>query len=207
MSTEAHSHIAPTAPKPVLVTRNGVTKQLEQQVFGKKSPLNGHKFYAPVLRLATAEDDLKWAGLDWVINAVNKTARRIFADIYTEIVSPEVPTEISKKFKADGIFPMDVFIHEAEEFTSGYQKMSDIETDLEELYDQINACIENPKFGETTDNTEDGPKTEAAQELEDTMKKLNAQVRPLKATYALMKDKYAARVAARKAKEVTAKAA
>lgn len=206
----SEQHHTPATPKPVLVTRNGVVKQLEQNVFGKKSPLNGHKFYAPKFSLATAEDDLKWAGLDWVLSAVNKTARRIFADIYTEIVSPEVATEVSKKFQSDGIFPMDVFLHEAEEFTSGYQKMSDIEGDLEELYDQINACIENPKFGETIDGTEEGAKTEAAQELEDTMKKLNAQVRPLKATYAGMKEKYAVRVAARKAKEtsgVTAKAA
>lgn len=179
-----------------VIERNGVAKTLTEQVFGKKSPNKGTKFYAPAISADTLESDLKWVGLDNVIGSMNKVLRSIFADIYTDNV------------REDGSFNEDNWRLDAADFTSGVAKLADIEDSLDELQALQQSYALDDNFGATD---EQGVKTERAVELETLIKQAAEKIKPLRiqkaaieATYKERADKRAARKAAEAAKAQTA---
>lgn len=180
------------------ITRNGITKTLNDCVFGKKSDKNaGKHFFAPEVPLNRDEFSswIDWIGFDQAVGAINKNLRLIFAQIFLDNVEDN-----------GGVFNLEAFQAEAADFTAARVSLSDIEEQLEDLYAAQDAIVNDDNFGATVDGTEEGVKTPAALELEQKQRSISAKIRPLKLKKKSIEEEYARR-AARKAANKAAKEA
>lgn len=185
-----HKHTEVKAPE---IKRNDITKVLKEQVFGKQSDRGGVKFYAPVIDL-TVEDDVKWAGIENLSGIVNKTLRKIFADLYVDNVNEET-----------GVFDRENWEAQAADFTAGVAKLSDIEEQLDSLMAEQQSYALDPDFGATVDDSEGSPKTERAVEIEKHIREVANKIKPLRTQKAAIEVKYAAAALKRKDKEKNSK--
>ncbi len=174
-----------------VITRNDVSKTLSKAVFGKRSNNAGVEFYTPTFSIASIDDDIKWLGPDWIVSLANKTARRIFGSIYLENLDEE------------GKLNVESWQNDAERFTTGFAKLGELETEIEELMDEQQALVD--KFSEMVANGD--MESPAANELKNKMMELAGQIKPLRLNAAAITEEYKERVAIRKAKKEAAAAA
>lgn len=183
--------------EPVVITRNGVEKELSSTVFGKLSPNAGKKFYTPVLSPANAEKDTAWVGVSDLFDIANRVLRRTFADIYLD----------EDNRNPDGTINEENLLQDYADFTAGMAKLTDLEDQIDELQQQQQALAIDPNFV-----LEDpaNPTKEYA-EIAEQMKKIALTIKPLRAKKASIEAKYQVRAdkrkAAKAAKEAAAKAA
>ena len=193
--TEVTKKPAPEAPaelKGVVISRNGVTKELTPEPFGKLSNDYGKWFAYPVLSLATWDTDSKWVGLEGVVDIVVSELRSIFADIYTDNIGD------------DGVFNREQWLADCADFTAGVARLSDIESQLDTLQGLQQTYALDDAFGSEDAN---GVPTEAAKELEAKIKDVAKKIAPLRAKRASITAKYQARADKRKAKKEAAEKA
>lgn len=177
---------------PVIV-RNGVTKELSPQVFGKKSPHAGKSFFAPEISEESFQDDVKWLGFDTVENLINKGMRNVFASIYLDNINAET-----------GEFDQEGWAADAADFTAGAAKLSDIEEKIDDLQAlQQSYTVENENFGALDEN---GKLTEEAQRLNDLVMANNKKIKSLRAQRDEIKAIYMARAAKRAEKKAAQEA-
>lgn len=176
-----------------VISRNDVTKELSEQVFGKKSDNAGKKFFAPVLSLSDWDNDVLWLGKDTMIGGMNKILRNIFAGIYLDNLDP-----------ITGVLNEESWAAEAADFTAGVAKLSDLEEELDDLQALQQSFALDDEFGATDSN---GVKTPRAIELESEIKKTADKIRPLRAQRDQIQAKYADRAAKRKASKEAKEAA
>jgi hypothetical protein len=185
MSDKPVEHKTPHSKVPV-IERNGVDKTLSLDVFSKKSDHAGKAYYRPVFAETTSAEDIQWAGLSWILAIANKASGLIFRDLFIEAHD-----------KDTGAFNEQKWLDEAKEFTEGVQTLSDIEDAIEELSAQQSALAQDPDF-----NLEEGESVSPrAGEIMAQMKEISGKLRPLRAEKAKIKEKYAQRLAAKKAKQ------
>lgn len=166
------------------VDRNGITKELSEQVFGKKSPHAGKKFFAPVMTIEKFDEDSKWVGPDNIVRMTNKVLRTIFADILIDNTDKEKGTINEEQMAIDYA-----------DFTAGTSKLSDIEEQLDDLQALQQSYALDDDFGATDQN---GVKTERAVELEKLIKETADKIKPLRVEKASIEQKYQERAAKRK---------
>ena len=197
------------------ITRNGISKVLGKQVFGKKAAdgkLAGFVFYVPDVDV-TKTDDVTWAGLDTLNGMIKRGLRGVFSGIFTSMLETE-------EYKTTGVFPQEAYEQELAEFTAGAQKLSDIEDELDELQAlQMSLTYENPNFGArqlpegvdadslSTEQLLQYPLTAEANDLMTQTTELNKKVKGLRTQRATIEAEYKRRGEVRKAKDAAKKAA
>ncbi len=198
-----------------VVVRNEQSKELSEEVFGKTSPNKGTKFWAPTIKepdltkfseeeLAKVKSvfgDYIWYGLSGISLTLTRAARAIFAGI---AIDPE-------NKNPDGTVNEDALMADWADFSAGQASLTEINEQIEELFELQNSYVYHENFGATVDGTENGAKTPEAIALEDEMKKVNARIRPLKVKKAALQKEFQERSEKRKAtkaaNEAKAKAA
>jgi hypothetical protein len=197
---------------PVVIERNGQSVTLQLDKFGKKSDFYGQSFLKPVLKTPTIREvevdgvvqkvltdisDLLWAGIGDVIDAYNVDVRVIFADIYVDNIDAET-----------GLFDEVSYLAACKDFTAGVAKLSQIDDQLEALFEIQTALIDSPEYGDTDSS---GQQTPASLAIEEKLRANNLKIKPLKLKKADITAKYEAasikRKASKEAKEAKAKAA
>ena len=193
-----HQHNIEVRP----IERNGVSKVLSKQQFGKLSKSKGITFFTPDFWEVSWETDLTWMGIEWVISVLNKRARKDFQDIFTyhyyddnEQVRP--------------VFPLEEYIKDCQEFTEGEAKLADLIEDKDELVamqqEYALVALQDDAVGEDGQYTEDTKATLAKTlELAPKIKALTKQIVALQNKYA---DRVQKRQAAKAAKESASKTA
>lgn len=182
--------VDPNAP---VVEINGVSKTLTKQTFGKLSKNKGQVFYAPEFSQSTFDTDVKWTGPMYVLGILNRNARKAFGEIYVDNINATT-----------GKLDQEGWLHDAQDWTSGVTKLSDIEDEMLELQGQMSVLTEDEHFGETD---ESGNKTDACNELNSRIASLAAKLRPLRAEKLRISERYKDRVAKRDANTATTQAA
>lgn len=181
------------------VVRNDVALPLAEQVFGKKSPNAGKKFFAPVLDVANS-DHVKWAGADNLNGLVNKGLRLIFADISTDPLNYYPPGH-----PEEGKINDEAMAADWADFTAGQAKLGDLEEQIDNLQAlQQSYTIDNDDFGATDEN---GALTAEAAKLQQLVKENNGKIKNLRAQRDTIEEIYKARAAKRKSRESAAVAA
>lgn len=188
-STSSTASVA--AVTPPSITRNEVSKVLSEDSFGKNSKAKGQKFFTPKFTAAGIVDDSKWLGLDYIINVLNRTTRRVFADLYLDNIDDKT-----------GKFDEVNWLKEATDFTEGVATLSDLQEEVDELTGKMQDIVTNETsgFGQTN---EDGTYTELALQKEEEVKKLGLTLKPLRAQIAKIRATYKERL---EKKEATKKA-
>lgn len=183
---------APVDFNTVKVTRNGVTKTLTEQIFGKKSPHAGKKFPAPEFSSANIDEGIVWIGKEEVAAMASTYLRRIFADLYVDSVEEN-----------EGKFILEKFLEDAADFTAGVAKLSDLQEEIDQLLTLQQTYVVDENFGATA---EDGTPTPEAVALVQKMKEVSAKIKPLKIQIAGIKEVYKQRAAKRAKKEAVKEA-
>lgn len=175
------------AYNPPPLSRNGVIKELVAEPFSKKSTkFQGRHFFIPKFSQATAEDDIKWMGEDFVFATLNKSVRLIFMGIFVDAIDEET-----------GVFDEKQYLEEIQEFTEGAQTLSDIEEQIEDLSARQSTLAADPDF----DFVQGEEVSARTVEIMAEMKIITAKLKPLRAEKGKIKEKYAKRVALKKAKQ------
>lgn len=173
------------------VIRNNRSLVLSKQVFGKKSPNAGKEFYAPSSAGGLPPQEyIEWFGLTDVLNTLDRSARKIFGDIYLDNVD-----------KTTGILNEEQMELDWADFSAGYAKLSDIDDQLDDLQALQQSYALDDQFGETVDGTTEGPKTERAMELERLITETALRIKPLRIQKSTIEAKYAERTAKREKKK------
>jgi hypothetical protein len=175
------THTAPT------IVRNGISKVLTEQTFGKKSPHVGKKFFAPTVTQETFQTDVEWISFDNVRSMLDKALRVIFAGIHLDHFNAET-----------GLVNMDAWAIDAADFTAGVDKLSDLDDELDGLQAQQQSYALDDQFGEVDAS---GQKTERALELEKLIKETADKIRPIRIKRDDLRIKWAERAAKREAKK------
>lgn len=161
---------------PPTVERNGVTVELKEQTFGKKSKNHaGHKFFAPEFSLNNFIDQgLPWIGESWVLDAVNSTLRRIFGEISVDPDNIDATTgkPIMENLQKDWA-----------EFTTGFAKLSVLRGQIDELTDQAVALTDLDAFLDA-EHPDYNDVTAKLKEITEKLKPLKHQEAKIKADYA-----------------------
>jgi Xaa-Pro aminopeptidase len=198
MSTETTKPATVNLPS---ITRNGVSFTLSEQVFGKKAPNKGKTFFAPEATPANWDSFVVWAGLDNIINPINRVLRRTFADIFLDEANWDdmqvVKDGENKGEIVGGTINMERYLADCADFTAGVAKLSDLQDQIDELQDQLSALAMDP--GYILDDN-DQP-TETYVKISEQMRDITKKIRPIKQQKAAIELKYAERAAKRKAKE------
>lgn len=178
---------------PPSITRNGITKVLAEQTFGKRSDNAGKKFYAPEFSIGDFANDSVWTGADWFISMGNKAARRIFGEMHVDNIDEKT-----------GLLNFDAWKIEAEDFTAGVVTLRELQEEVNDLVDQQSTLATGDKFGEVDSA---GEPTADALEVNKAIVAITAKLRPLRVQMASIKQKYEAVVAKREAAKAAKEAA
>lgn len=180
-----------------VVERNNRSLKLGTSTFGKRSPHKGKTFHTPELRqpsalevttdnasslvgstVLTGVDDYIWFGLEDINLALNREARAIFGDLHTSNIDEKT-----------GILNETALMEEWKEFTSGVEKITDIEDQMDSLREEQGNIVDNPNFGADT---------EEGNNLLKRVREINTKVAELKEKHAGIKEIYKVRAANRK---------
>ncbi len=173
---------------PPSITRNGVTLTLVPKDFGLKSLNKGKTYFIPPAFKLDDEASVTWRGKDTIEEAIQKSERLIFMDIFTDNIGD------------DGIFNEAKYLVDCAEFTAGVQSLVDINEKLDELYALQQDRVNSPDFGATEDGTDNTPKTAACVALEEAMSATSREIIPLRTKKVALEARYKAAADKRKAK-------
>ena len=192
-------------PNPV-INRNNTSLTLAKEVFGKKSKEHvGKEFFAPQIGdslpvlvkdvdvngtkqdVLTNINSLLWIGIEDMVGILDTSMRRIAAEIYLDNLDEKTGQFNQAQWELD-----------IADFSAGFDRLSDIETQLDNLAAEQVKIVDDENFGAEDAN---GVKTEAAAALEKELHNINSKVKPLRIKKATITAKYAARAAVRVARK------
>lgn len=179
-----------TAP---VIVRNGVSKTFTPAIFGKKSNTAGAEFYyASVSEATFLTEDVPWIGISDLVDMVDKQMRNIGAGIFLDHFTDEKGQLVESKLNDSNV--VEAYKIDLAEFTAGVAKLSDIQDQVDSLQDQNSALLDKAGADDVSD--------EDAQAYTQQILANNAKIKPLRIKIKDIQGKYAARAAARKAKEL-----
>jgi predicted lactoylglutathione lyase len=194
-----------TAEAPaVSVTSNGVSWTMSQGIYGKVSNKKGQTFLTPVFthltlgkkteeeKLKAAEQAFLFCGVDYVLSAMDRVARKSFMSINEDNISPET-----------GKLDMQGWMEDAQRWTEQAEGLAEYEATIDSLKDQVLAIIEQQsKFYESGDT--DNPEFQA---LGKKALEIGDQIKPLKIKRDAISEVYQKRAALRVANKKAIEAA
>jgi hypothetical protein len=172
---------------PVTPPRNGVSMPLEEQTFGKTSPLKGQKFWAIEPTVSNLNDVIKFAGESTVAAIVGRFFRRVGIDIFTH----------DKNKNADGTLDWSAILEDWASFDTGGATKSDLETQVSELQDEVQVLTDDDNYALNENDQPENPAEYII--LTEKVKVLMKKITPLKKQIRAITDKYAAIAARRQA--------
>jgi hypothetical protein len=185
------SEVKPNLPTREVI-RNDVKVICELGTFGKKSPRAGMTYPFPEIKETpeSLAELIKFIGIEDTVQALRKWMKSTFQGIFSDNTDETTGITDWEKWEID-----------AKEFTAGVDKMDDLLEDLEELQDAQAACVQDENFGATQDGTDD-VKTPEAIVLEEKLRGIQKQIKPIKIKLAALKIRNAAAAEKRKQKKL-----
>jgi hypothetical protein len=185
----------PTSPKVetsvfttrVVISRNGESRTLREETFGKNSKMAGTKFYIFETSVGTFQEDIAFIGTDFLVSSFNRYARKIMGDIFRESFDG-----------VTGVFNKPTYIEKLADFTAGASTLKDLQEDMMELTEQISLFNDKNTEGMESGLDPDGPEMRAIRD--EIMIRVN-RIKPIRVQMAKIKEKYEKIVETRQSRE------